>query len=108
MLCNSNGNVETIGLNHVRSWKATTSGDARVGIGCVRTALLDTLDGGTGDCLVDNLGGILDDLYWALARNWAGAEQADLAGDLLTEHGDVWCLWVLKMYWCAFVELQRI
>jgi hypothetical protein len=53
------------------------------------TTLLNALDCGTRDGPVHGLGGVLDNLDWALACDWGGAEQAGLAGDLLAEHGDV-------------------
>jgi hypothetical protein len=57
----------------------------------VRTALLDALDSGTRNSPVYSLGGILDCLHGALARNGCGAEEAGLAGNLLAEHVDCVC-----------------
>jgi hypothetical protein len=56
---------------------------------CVRTALLNTLHGSSRDSPVNGLGGVLDSLDGALASNGGGAEQAGLAGELLTEHSGV-------------------
>lgn len=53
----------------------------------IHTALLDALDGSTGDGAVYGLGGILDCVDGALASDGGGAEQAGLAGDLGAEHG---------------------
>lgn len=60
-------------------------------IGVLRTALLDALYGGAGDCPVNGLGGVLNGLDGALASDGGGGEQASLAGDLGAEHDDVWC-----------------
>ena len=54
----------------------------------VRTTLLNALYSGTRDCPVDGLGSILDSIYGALACDGCGAEEAGLAGNLLTEHVD--------------------
>lgn len=56
--------------------------------GWLRTALLDALNGSAGNGPVNGLCGVLDGLDGALAGNRCGGEQACLASDLLTEHGD--------------------
>jgi hypothetical protein len=90
--------------------------EAGAGIGVLRTTLLDALYGGTRNGPVDGLGGIFDCLDGALARDGRGAEEAGLAGDLLTEHGvcvcvggllgvvEVSCVFqlVMRCVWCTF------
>jgi hypothetical protein len=66
--------------------------EAGAGRGVLRTALFDALYGGTRDGPVDGLCGILDCLDGALARDGRGAEEAGLAGDLLTKHGVCVCV----------------
>jgi hypothetical protein len=66
----------------------TTSSDACIrGRKVVRTALLDALHSSSRDGPVNGLGGILDSLNGALASDGSSAEQANLADELLAEHG---------------------
>jgi hypothetical protein len=88
----------TTRLCHVCNWNQPTSqsGDVNGKLGIwLLTALLNACYGGTRNCPVDSLCGILDGLDGALARDGGGAEQASLAGNLGAEHdgGDVWKGW---------------